>query len=97
MELVPDAGPRLHISDTRQEQRGDDVAVGQALLDSCGHFLEQRVARRLFEQADEGFDLRLEANDLGVKERLGGGNRAEPGEETHVAQADQRAASDRGT
>ncbi len=87
LELVADAGPRLHVAHPGQEQRREHVAVGRALPHPGGHLLQEPLARGLLQEADEGLDLGLEAHHLRVEGRLVGRDRPELGQEAQVAQA----------
>ena len=87
VELVADAGPRLHVAHPGQEQRREHVAVRRALPHPSGHLLQQPLARGLLQEADEGLDLGLEPDDLRVEGRLVGRDRPESGQEAQVAEA----------
>ena len=88
MEFMPHARPGLHVPHAGQEQGGHDVAVAKALLDPRGNLFKKTVSRRLFQQADQGFDLRLEPHDLRVEGGLGGRDRTQSRQKAKVAKSE---------
>ena len=57
VELEADRRPRLDVLHAGQQQRGQQLAIAQALVNPAGDFFEQPVARRLFDQPHERLDL----------------------------------------
>ena len=92
MELVANIGPRLDVAHARQQQRGEDLAIAQTLLDPAGDQLDEPVPRGFLQQPDQGLDLGLEPDHLRVQGGLLGRDRPEPGQEAQVAQAQERTA-----
>ena len=66
VELEPHRWTRLDVADSREEKRGETLAVGEALSNAGGDLFEEPRARRVLEQAHQRLDRRVEANDLGV-------------------------------
>ena len=76
VKLEADLRPRLHVAHAGQQQRGQHVAIAQARVNPGGHFLQQLLARRVFQQPHDRLDLGLEPHD--VRRALGLGGRDRP-------------------
>jgi hypothetical protein len=72
MELETDRGPRLHVAHACQQERGQNFCVGRAAVNPGGHLFQQPIARRLFQQPHQRFDLRPQLHDPRVGRRFGG-------------------------
>ncbi len=92
MKLEPDR-PRLDVPHPGQQQGREHFAVGQPATNPRGDFLEHPLARRIFQQADERFDLRVQPNQLRLQLRFGGGDRAKLRQKAEVTQSRQRGGS----
>ncbi len=81
MELEPHARPRLDVPHPRQQQGGQHLAVRRPLADPFGYPLHDTVTRRVLDQAHQRFDLRYQADTLGVHAGLVRRNRrqSQPG------------------
>ena len=77
-------------------QGSEHFPVSRAAFDASGDFLQQALARRVFEQSHEGFNLGAELNKFGFEFRFGGGHARKPGQKTEVAQTSYSAGGGRG-
>jgi hypothetical protein len=58
----------LHVPHAGQQQRGEKFPVcGLARANALPNFLHQSLARRVFDQPDEGLDVGLKSNGLRVE------------------------------
>ncbi len=67
----------LDVAHAGEKEGGEDLPVGEALVDAGGDFLQNALARGVFEEADDGFDVRVEADHLRVERGFGGGDGGE--------------------
>ena len=58
---------RLHVSNTCQQKRSEQFAVGQAVLNAMRHLFQEPVSRSFFEQSHQGLDLGLQLNKLRIQ------------------------------
>ena len=86
MELEAD-GTRLDVADPGEQQGRDDLAIAQATANPGAELLEDTIARRLFQQAHQRFDVGMEANGRRVQPGVGGGDRRQAGQKAQVTQA----------
>ena len=91
VELEPDGWTRLDIADSRQQKCGEALAVSETLPDPCTDLFQELRARRVFEQAHEGLDPRVEPHDPGIDPRLCGRDRLQACEERELAVTHERA------
>src|ERR1043166_9460992 len=81
----------LDVPDARQHQRGNHLAIAQAMANSMRNFLQQPVARSLFKQFDQTFDFRPQLNRVRLQFRLVGGNARQPRKKSEIANTKHRA------
>ena len=94
VELESDRGTRLDVADARQEKRGEALAVAEALPDPGAHLFQQLGARRVFEQAHQRLDRRIEANDPGSTWACAAEHRLQTREERELAGTEEGAGTD---
>jgi hypothetical protein len=66
MEFEADGWPRLHVSHTGQQKGSQYIAISKTFLDAAANFLEQFLARSVFQKADEWFYTAIDADEVRV-------------------------------
>jgi hypothetical protein len=61
----------LDIADTGQQERGEHIAVGEAVANAMPDLLQEAVAGSGLDQTDEGFDAGVETDSMGRQMSLG--------------------------
>src|SRR5437899_2633926 len=84
---------RLDISYAGEQQRRKNLAIAQPPMDSRSDFFQQFFARRLFEEADQGFNLRFQMDQARRQFGFGGGHLGQASEEGQIARAEGGASS----
>ena len=85
MKLEADGWPRLDVLHAGQQQRGQQLAIAQSLVNPIGNFFQQPVARRFFDEPHQRLDLRLQPHDVRRELRFGRRHGAKPREKPKVA------------
>ena len=82
---------RLDVADAGEQNGGKQLAIGQPTFDPGADLLQQPLARRVFEEPDEGLDVGMEADGLRIDLGLGGGDAWELGEKTESTETSEGA------
>jgi hypothetical protein len=70
VELVPHRWPRLDVLHACQQQCGEQIAITEPAMDALGDAFQQLILRRLFEQAHNRRDLRLQPQRFFIEPRF---------------------------
>src|SRR5205823_6449668 len=79
---------RLNIADASQQQRGQQLLIGQPALDPDDGLVDQILAGSLLEKADERLDLGTQPDDIRFELRLVGRNNRQLRTKLQVAQTE---------
>ncbi len=92
VELEPHRGPRLDVPHPGQQQGSQNLLVTETLADPRPDDLQQPLAGRLLQQANQRFDVRQQGDRAGRQSGLGSGHGGQIGQKRKPAETQHGAA-----